>query len=160
MNVETDLGLLYTSKSDYTPAVYFIASLSDGLTVFEDETPEIVLTWRRLKLYCQSNQVRITKLRIQTPHHLLTFGGSYYRAFRAINEIQIAVHDQNNPYLNQITKIYSAIDQFTDMWEVYKVSSMDNWRSHVHTMEHVKEWSNNQDALSLSANGVIVFVNP
>ncbi len=43
----------------------WIASLSDGTTVFEDRIPNIPSSWIRLQEHCKRNRLNITRLRLQ-----------------------------------------------------------------------------------------------
>lgn len=43
----------------------WIASLSDGTTVFEDKTPGLESAWLRLKRYVQLHNLEITNLRLE-----------------------------------------------------------------------------------------------
>ena len=43
----------------------WIASLSDGKTVFEDHTPGEPAAWKRLKNYVRANSLQITNLRLE-----------------------------------------------------------------------------------------------
>jgi len=47
------------------PPCRWIASLSDGRTVFENNVPEVRLAWMRLKAYLADKDVQITRLRLQ-----------------------------------------------------------------------------------------------
>jgi len=50
----------------------WIASLSDGTTVFEDITPKQKSAWRRLKDYIQENDLQITNLRLEAYGKFIT----------------------------------------------------------------------------------------
>jgi len=43
----------------------WIASLSDGSTVFEDKTPKLKPAWRRLQDYVEIHNLQITNLRLE-----------------------------------------------------------------------------------------------
>ncbi len=43
----------------------WIASLSDGTTVFEDRIPNMPSAWIRLQQHCRNNALNITRLRLQ-----------------------------------------------------------------------------------------------
>ncbi len=61
-------GLVAFSVTEQTPAVRFLASLSDGRTVIEDTRPGQMHAWHRLKAYLNANpDLAITCLRIQGP---------------------------------------------------------------------------------------------
>src|SRR5688572_11727604 len=57
---------LATKASDpYVPENKWIASLSNGETIFQDNTPGIESSWSRLKTYVQTNKLQLTNLRLQ-----------------------------------------------------------------------------------------------
>jgi len=57
---------LATKTSDpYVPGHRWIASLSNGQTIFQDNTPGIESAWNRLRNYVQANRLQITNLRLQ-----------------------------------------------------------------------------------------------
>lgn len=64
MKTTEDFGL-HTSVGVHVPACRWIASLSNGLTVFEDRTPGIKPAWERLSHYVKENKLAITRLRVQ-----------------------------------------------------------------------------------------------
>jgi hypothetical protein len=43
----------------------WIASLSDGTTVFEDKTPKIKSAWRRLQDHVEQHNLQVTNLRLE-----------------------------------------------------------------------------------------------
>jgi hypothetical protein len=43
----------------------WIASLSDGTTVFEDRIPNVPSAWIRLQQHCRENRLNVTRLRLQ-----------------------------------------------------------------------------------------------
>jgi hypothetical protein len=47
------------------PTDRWIASLSDGNTVFEDHTPGEPAAWKRLRQYLKANRLQITNLRLE-----------------------------------------------------------------------------------------------
>lgn len=58
--------LAFHSKEPYVWADNrWIASLSDGSTVFEDKTPNMDSCWIRLKSYLQENRLKLTNLRLE-----------------------------------------------------------------------------------------------
>jgi hypothetical protein len=61
MNTE---HLAFTVDSTVPPCRW-IASLSDGSTVFENFVPEVRLAWMRLKSYLSNKDISITRLRLQ-----------------------------------------------------------------------------------------------
>ena len=62
MNSEQYLAF---SVDSTVPPCRWIASLSDGRTVFENFVPEVRLAWMRLKAYLQDMDISITRLRLQ-----------------------------------------------------------------------------------------------
>jgi len=60
------MTLAFNSKHPYVyPDNCWIASLSDGTTVFEDITPRSTTAWVRLKKYVNDNNLHVTQLRLQ-----------------------------------------------------------------------------------------------
>lgn len=64
--------LAFSSKSPYVPdpkrndaSTRWIASLSDGSTVFEDITPGLKSAWLRLRDYIELHDLKITNLRLE-----------------------------------------------------------------------------------------------
>jgi hypothetical protein len=59
--------MTFVSKkiSDYTPPNRWIASLSNGETIFEDCKPGEEIAWDRLRKYVHENGLSITNLRVQ-----------------------------------------------------------------------------------------------
>jgi len=61
-------SLAFTSKSPYVPSVEqgrWIASLSDGQTIFEDKTPGERSAWVRLREHLEVHKLKITSLRLE-----------------------------------------------------------------------------------------------
>jgi hypothetical protein len=66
------MTLAFSSKHPYVPnprkdpaASRWIASLSDGSTVFEDITPHERSAWRRLRDYVAEHRLKVTNLRLE-----------------------------------------------------------------------------------------------
>lgn len=60
------MELAFNSKHPYVRKNdRWIASISDGSTIFEDKTPGIRSAWRRLGDYLQNNKLKITNLRLE-----------------------------------------------------------------------------------------------
>lgn len=60
------MELCFNSKNDFVPSTNrWIASLSDGSTVFEDFTPRQKSCWLRLKDYIEKHNLKITNLRLE-----------------------------------------------------------------------------------------------
>ena len=58
--------LAFTSKHPHVPPNNrWIASLSDGRTVFQDNTPHADSSWSRLKRLIESSDLQITNLRLE-----------------------------------------------------------------------------------------------
>lgn len=52
----------------YTPDIRFLASLSDGRTVIQDDVPGKEAAWKRLAKFIRANrEIAITCLRLQSP---------------------------------------------------------------------------------------------
>lgn len=73
------MTLAFSSKHPYVPnpkndpkASRWIASLSDGTTVFEDITPYEISSWTRLKKYVEIHKLKITNLRLEAYGHHVT----------------------------------------------------------------------------------------
>jgi hypothetical protein len=57
--------LVSFAAGQYTPDVKYIASLSDGTTVLQDERPSDIASWSRLGLYLSANPgLKITGLKL------------------------------------------------------------------------------------------------
>lgn len=66
------MNLAFSSKHPFVPnpakdpkATRWIASLSDGTTVFEDVTPKELSSWLRLRDYVQLHSLQVTNLRLE-----------------------------------------------------------------------------------------------
>lgn len=51
--------------TEYVPRNKWIASLSNGETIFEDNIPGEISSWNRLRDYVKENNLSITRLRLQ-----------------------------------------------------------------------------------------------
>lgn len=70
--LEKHMTLAFSSKHPYVPnpkndltASRWIASLSDGSTVFEDITPHEKSAWMRLRDYVEVHKLKLTNLRLE-----------------------------------------------------------------------------------------------
>jgi len=70
------MGLAFSSKHPFVPSparnsgeTRWIASLSDGTTVFEDVTPGEKSSWLRLKDYVELHKLKVTNLRLEAYGH-------------------------------------------------------------------------------------------
>jgi len=66
------MNLAFSSKHPFVPnpakdstVTRWIASLSDGTTVFEDVTPQEISSWLRLREYVRLHGLKITNLRLE-----------------------------------------------------------------------------------------------
>jgi hypothetical protein len=59
------MTLAFNVKHPYVSKDRWIASLSNGQTVFEDRTPGAPNAWKRLREYVCENNLQITQLRLQ-----------------------------------------------------------------------------------------------
>lgn len=73
------MTLAFSSKHPFVPnpskdsnASRWIASLSDGTTVFEDLTPGCKSAWLRLKEYIEVHRLKMTNLRLEAYGHRVT----------------------------------------------------------------------------------------
>lgn len=57
--------VLSRQVNEYVPSVRWIASLSNGETIFEDHLPGHEAAWKRLGEYVRENKLAITKVRVQ-----------------------------------------------------------------------------------------------
>ena len=75
--------------SSNVPENRFIASISNGKTIFEDIIVGEKSAWMRLKDYCKTNSVKITNLRMQvdgTTYHLPSKAAGYsHLAFKSFD---------------------------------------------------------------------------
>jgi hypothetical protein len=51
------------NKNGHTPSSYWVASISNGKTVFQDRIAGIPNAWRRLAIYLKDNDAYITSIR-------------------------------------------------------------------------------------------------
>lgn len=70
------MTLAFNSKHPFVPnpkndpgAARWIASLSDGTTVFEDVTPMQTSAWLRLREYVEVHKLKVTNLRLEAYGH-------------------------------------------------------------------------------------------
>lgn len=69
MNETINDSILAFEVTSMTPAIRFIASLSDGRTVIQDDRPNKNNTWFRLAKWLKSNpEISITVIRLQGPN--------------------------------------------------------------------------------------------
>lgn len=61
----------YTSVNEKTPKNRIIVSLSNGKTVFEDNTYGELHFWRRLQEYIRHTDIKITKVRYQIGRYMI-----------------------------------------------------------------------------------------
>jgi len=72
------MNLAFNSKHPYVlnpqdPGGYrWIASLSDGTTVFEDITPGVLSAWHRLRQHIELHDLKVTNLRLEAYGRNLT----------------------------------------------------------------------------------------
>lgn len=59
------VNLSFRADSFGVEADRWIASLSDGTTVFEDRIPNVESAWIRLQRHCRENGLNVTRLRLQ-----------------------------------------------------------------------------------------------
>jgi len=82
-----DLGLVGSLEDEnVVPITRWIASLSDGRTIFMDNKAgmEPEHTWQRLKIECENKGLFITALRLQNRSHVVNIPGpmdGYYFSF-------------------------------------------------------------------------------
>lgn len=57
--------ILSRKADEHVPKNRWIASLSNGETIFEDNRKDVPPAWQRLGDYCRENELAITKLRVQ-----------------------------------------------------------------------------------------------
>lgn len=57
--------VLSRQVTEHVPPVRWIASLSNGETIFEDHLPHELASWQRLGDYVKANKLAITKVRVQ-----------------------------------------------------------------------------------------------
>lgn len=57
--------ILSRKVNEFVPKSRWVASLSNGETIFEDCIKDIPPAWERLGNYCRNNNLAITKLRVQ-----------------------------------------------------------------------------------------------
>lgn len=57
--------VLSRSADEFVPKDRWVASLSNGETIYEDNRKDISPSWERLASYCEVNTLSITNLRLQ-----------------------------------------------------------------------------------------------
>jgi len=96
-----------------TPSIKFLASLSDGRTVIQDDIPNIKSAWIRLQDFLKANpDLKITCLRLQGPNNQMVdmpsnqrgyfFGNKVQKAFPfggQIDSIGVGYYDGNNVHV-------------------------------------------------------------
>ena len=138
--------LLSTTKNEYVPAVYYVASTKSGLTIFEDELPSEISSWRRLKQYLLSSGDVVTKLRIQTPWQLITCDGESYSYIYHIKKICKSFGDSERVDLNGLSKRYAVMreDGFLDTWTIWET---EDWRHLGSNRGFIKELETHTDRI-------------
>lgn len=69
MNKTKNDSVLAFNVTDETPRIRFLASLSDGRTVIQDDRPKSKPAWIRLSIWLKDNpSISITELRLQGPN--------------------------------------------------------------------------------------------
>lgn len=66
------MDLAFSAGDAHVPADRWIASLSDGRTVFQDVTPRKTSAWRRLQKLIQETDTTLTGLRLQAGGRMVT----------------------------------------------------------------------------------------
>lgn len=59
------MDLAFSASDPFVPQDRWIATLSDGRTVFQDNTPKKPSSWRRLQQLIEGSELNITSLRLQ-----------------------------------------------------------------------------------------------
>lgn len=96
------MTLAFNSRHPHVPSAdegRWIASLSNGSTVFQDKTPGIKSAWRRLKDYVELHDLKITNVRLE----------AYGRLVHTIPYLD----DEKRPQLNgywQLEKVGSFLN--------------------------------------------------
>ena len=148
--------MINNQVNEYTPLVYYLASLSDGNIAIEDETPGLISSWRRLRDYCTNNGCFITKLRIQTPHQLINCDGNNYTHLYRMNKVLFAPHNPDRVDLNGSIRIYgTSIDNINI--DVYTIFSTENYKHvgfHKATFKHL-----NNSNLNIDINDIGMLIN-
>ena len=62
------IHLCKSCSDEHVPLGHWIASLSNGETIYEDECPDECRCWVRLHDYCKENNLKITQMRWQYQH--------------------------------------------------------------------------------------------
>lgn len=155
---------LFNYKSEWTPEVYWIASLKSGQTLFADNKPGLTSSWRRLREYLQETSDFITRIRIQTPHQLIDCGEGPYKALYHINKFSVAFHEPDRQDLNGNTLVWATTNDL-NQWDVHTIFSPEEFR-HVgfhkaFTREYLPPNATEKQRLeSISLNDIGIIINP
>lgn len=84
------------ADDEHVPAGRWIASLSNGETIYEDCDPNEDRCWVRLGQYCKDNNIKITQMRWQYAHmeHISTKDAEGYCIVRKMRSYGTAISTQ------------------------------------------------------------------
>jgi hypothetical protein len=128
------------SVDSTVPPTRFIASLSDGTTVYENYpgNPTLLTPWMRLKGYLEENSISLTKLRFQ--------GGG--------NTHNIPVADAYTVFY----RVNSGIGMFTNNYIGIGVFYADQRRLHVILFNHMGEIHCEEDRDCQADHPALIFM--
>ncbi len=70
-----------TQSHETTPWTRYVASLSDGTTVYQDEIPNLERSWQRLRKYIKLHNLKITNLELRREKKAITIPGENHRGY-------------------------------------------------------------------------------
>ena len=129
--------MLYTTKSDYTPEVFWLASMQSGQTFIEDSTPGEISAWRRLREYIYATGDFCTKLRVQTPHKQIEFSSPNLYLYH-MNGICNALNQPEALHYNHSYRVFAAAIS-ANILETYVVFSTESWRHVGNRLSYFKQ---------------------
>lgn len=117
--------ILTESKTDNVPPVHYIVSTKHGRTIYEDELPSEISSWRRLRDYLKESGDIIVRCRIHSPHKQLVCEPESPRFLHLIWRAKKAFNDVDNPELNGIHKEYAIYNG--GQFDIFTWWPVDNW---------------------------------
>ena len=99
MQTTTGDSTLSFQITPQTPQIRFLASLSDGRTVIQDNRPKERHAWIRLRKWLENNPtIKITGLRLQGPNNINTAMPANQKGYFVGNQNQAVIGGGQNTY--------------------------------------------------------------
>lgn len=80
--------IVCTQVHDTSPGIRYIAKLSDGTEVFQDEIPELEQSWFRLGKYIKQKKLSIVDLKLCRAEKSITIPGQNHRGYCVGNRLR------------------------------------------------------------------------